>query len=112
MIQSIIAVDLGAYEDAMWFTSAYLIAAASVSPLVGRLSMIFSPGSMILAASIVFAAGALATSQARTFPVFLSGRVLLGVGAGGILTLSLILILQLTSLKRRGLFVGLANAVC
>lgn len=111
MTQSIIAADLDAYENAMWFTSSYLIVMASLSPLIGRLSMIFSPGYLVLVSALFFAAGAVVTSQAQTFGVFIFGRVLTGVGGGGVITLSMILILQLTSKKRRGVFIGLTNAV-
>ncbi|KAK0726956.1 major facilitator superfamily domain-containing protein [Lasiosphaeria miniovina] len=108
--QSTIAADLDAYEYAMWFTSAYMITASSVTPLVGRLAMIFSSGPMILFSALFFSVGALVTSQAQSFVVFILGRVLVGVGAGGIMTLSLILVIQLTSKRRRGLWVGLTNA--
>jgi MFS family permease len=110
MTQSIIAEDLGAYENAMWFTTSYLITAASLAPVVGRLSTIFTPGIMILVSSFIFSAGAIVTSQACTFLVFILGRVLIGIGGAGIMTLSLILVLQLTSKRRRGLFIGLVNA--
>jgi len=110
MTQSTIAADLDAYEGAMWFTSAFLITMASMAPLVGRLAMIFSPGLMTLASSFFFAVGALVTSQAQSFAVFIFGRVLVGVGGAGVMTLSMILVLQLTSKRRRGLFIGLVNA--
>lgn len=110
MTQSTIAADLDAYEGAMWFTSAYLIAVASMAPLVGRLAMIFSPGVMTLASSLFFVVGALVSSQATTFAVFIVGRVLVGIGGAGVMTLSMILVLQLTSKRRRGLFIGLVNA--
>lgn len=110
MTQSTIAADLDAYEGAMWFTSAYLIAVASMSPLVGRLAMVFSPGVMTLASSLFFTVGALVSSQAMSFAVFILGRVLVGIGGAGVMTLSMILVLQLTSKRRRGLFIGLVNA--
>ncbi|KAJ9137432.1 MFS general substrate transporter [Coniochaeta hoffmannii] len=110
MTQSTIAADLNAYEGAMWFTSAYLIAVASMAPLVGRLAMIFSPGLMTLASSLFFVVGALVSSQAMSFAVFILGRVLVGIGGAGVMTLSMILVLQLTSKRRRGLFIGLVNA--
>lgn len=94
----------------MWFTSAYLIAVASMSPLVGRLAMVFSPGVMTLTSSLFFTVGALVSSQAMSFAVFILGRVLVGVGGAGVMTLSMILVLQLTSKRRRGLFIGLVNA--
>jgi MFS family permease len=110
MTQSIIAADLNAYENAMWFTTSYLITTASLAPIVGRLSTIFTPGIMILISSFIFSIGAVVTSQAHTFGVFIFGRVLIGTGGAGIMTLSLILVLQLTSKRRRGLFIGLVNA--
>jgi len=108
--QSKIAADLDAFSEASWFTSTYLIAASSIAPLAGRLSQIFTPRACVFVASIIFAIGGLVTSQARTLSVFLLGRGISGVGAAGILTLSIILILELTGKKKRGLFIGLMNA--
>ncbi|KAK0651589.1 major facilitator superfamily domain-containing protein [Cercophora newfieldiana] len=108
--QGTIAADLDAYENAMWLTSSYLISMSSVAPLVGRFAQQFSPGAMILFSSFFFSLGAIVTSQARSFAVFILGRVLVGVGGGGIMTLSLILVIQLTSKRRRGLMIGLTNA--
>ena len=110
-IQSTIAADLDAYDEAMWFTSSYLITASSVAPLVGRLAMIFSPGAMILFSSLFFSVGALVTSQAHSFALFILGRVLVGIGGGGIMTLTLILVIQLTTKQTRGVWVGVTNAV-
>ncbi|KAK8017946.1 hypothetical protein PG991_007136 [Apiospora marii] len=110
MAQSTIAADLDAYEDAMWFTSAYLIALSSLAPLTGRLASIFSPRLMVLVASLFFAAGGLVTAVAGSFSVFLLGRVLSGMGGSAIMVLAFILVLELTSRRRRGLFVGMVNA--
>lgn len=110
MAQSTIAADLDAYEDAMWFTSAYLIALSSLAPLTGRLASIFSPRLMVLVASLFFAAGGLVTAVARSFGVFILGRVLSGMGGSAIMVLAFILVLELTSRRRRGLFVGMVNA--
>lgn len=110
--QSTIAADLDAYESAMWFTSAYMISVSSVAPLAGRLAMIFSPATMVLLSSACFSVGAVVTAVAPTFAVFILGRVLLGIGSGGIMTLCMILVISLTSKKRRGLWIGLTNAVC
>ncbi|KAL2178100.1 major facilitator superfamily domain-containing protein [Thermothelomyces heterothallicus CBS 202.75] len=108
--QSTIAADLDAYESAMWFTSSYMISMSSVAPLAGRLAMIFSSATMVLLSSSCFAVGAMVTALAPTFAVFILGRVMLGIGSGGIMTLCMILVIQLTSKKRRGLWIGLTNA--
>jgi MFS family permease len=109
MAQSTIAAELDAYEHAMWFTSSYLIAMSSFGPLAGRLAAIFSPRTIILFTSVFFVAGAMLSAAAQSLPVFLLGRVVTGLGGAGIFTTAMILVLELTSRRRRGLFVGLVN---
>ncbi|PSR75949.1 major facilitator superfamily domain-containing protein [Coniella lustricola] len=111
IIQGHVAADLDAYERAMWFTSAYMIVMASASPLAGRLATIFSLATMVLCAAVLFALGAVLSSRAASFAAFVAGRALTGAGGGCIMTLALVLVLQLASRKRRGLFVGMVNAV-
>lgn len=82
---------------------------SSMSPVAGRLSQIFSPRSCIFVATIIFSLGTFITSRAVELPLFLVGRVVTGIGAAGILTLAIILVIELTSKKRRGLFIGLVN---
>lgn len=107
--QSRIAEDLDAFDSASWFTSAYLIAMSSTSPLIARLAQIFSPRYCVLAASIFFAIGGIIASQAASLRIFLLGRAAQGIGGAGILTISFILVLELAEKKRRGLFIGLVN---
>lgn len=82
---------------------------ASIAPLAGRLSQIFPPRACILASATTFALGVLFTSQAPSLSAFLTGRAVTGVGAAGILTGSIIIVLELTDSKRRGLFIGMVN---
>ncbi|KAI4592152.1 hypothetical protein KJ359_011480 [Pestalotiopsis sp. 9143b] len=109
MAQSTIAAELDAYESAMWFTSSYLIAMSSFGPLAGRLAAIFSPRLIILFTSAFFVGGAAISAAATSLSVFLLGRVVTGLGGAGIFTTAMILVLELTSRRRRGLFVGLVN---
>ncbi|KAF6824019.1 MFS multidrug transporter [Colletotrichum plurivorum] len=110
MTQSVIAEELKAYEGAMWFTSSYLISMASLAPLVGRLATIFPPRNLVLPLGGCFAVGGVVTAAARSFWVLVLGRIITGAGGAGIMTLSVILVLELVSKKRRGVFIGLVNA--
>ena len=111
MAQSSIAHDLKVYGAAtMWFTTSYIIAMSCGGPIVGRFAgTILHPRALIVIASTVFAAGGVLTSTADSFSTLVSGRVLSGVGGSGILTLAIILVIQLVSDERRGIFVGLVN---
>ena len=82
---------------------------ASMAPLAGRLSQIFSPRWCIFISTLIFSLGTFVTSLAAGLPIFLVGRAITGIGAAGILTLSIILVIELTTKRRRGLFIGLIN---
>ena len=78
-------------------------------PLVGRLCEIFSSRNYIFASSIVQGIGLLVTSLAPTLWIFLVGRVLTGIGSAAVTPIAIILVTELTSKRRRGLFIGLVN---
>jgi MFS family permease len=108
--QSSIAADLDAFEQATWFTSSYLIAMSSLAPLMGRLSQVFSPRLCMFSSTIVMCAGSIVTALSNTYLVFILGRVLTGAGAAGVLIVAIIIVVQMTSPERRGLYIGLANS--
>ena len=107
--QSDIAGDLDAFEKTSWFTSAYLIAMSALGPLNGKLASVFGPRICIFASTVVLALGSLWTGWARSFEAFIAGRVVTGVGASGIFTVAIIITLELSGSKRRGLAIGLLN---
>lgn len=82
---------------------------SSCSPLAARLAQTFSPRNCIFLASLLFSLGGLVTSQAPDLKAFLVGRAISGGGGAGIMTISFILVLELSGKKRRGLFIGLVN---
>ncbi len=108
-IQSPIAIALGASSEVSWFTSAYLIAITSITPVAGRLCAIFTPRVYLLASIVVQACGLLLTSQARSLGTFLVGRVVTGIGSAAVTPVAFILVTELTSPRRRGLFFGCIN---
>ena len=90
-------------------TDRWQIAMISIMPVAGRLCQIFSSRNYILASIVVQCIGLLVTSLAPTFLVFLVGRAITGIGSAGITPVALILVTELTSKRRRGLFIGLVN---
>lgn len=108
--QSAIAGDLDAFERTSWFTSAYLIAMSALGPLNGKLAAVFTPRITIFASTVLLAIGTITSGLASDFAGFIVGRVFTGVGASGIFTVSIIIVLELTSAKQRGLAIGLLNS--
>jgi len=83
---------------------------SSTSPLNGKLSQILTPRISIFASTIILGIGTLITAFANNFAVFIAGRAVTGVGAAGIYTVSIIIVIDLSTPKRRGLFMGLLNS--
>lgn len=107
--QSDIAEDFDAFSETTWFSSAYLIAMSSVSPLAGRLCQIFTARNYTLFSVGILSVGLFVTAASQSLPVFLFGRALSGCGSAGVMVTSFIFILDLASKRRRGLFIGLLN---
>ncbi|KAL6152998.1 hypothetical protein ACJBU6_08165 [Exserohilum turcicum] len=107
--QSSIAADLDAFENASWFTSSYLIAMSSLAPLMGRLCQVFSPRLCMFFSTMAISIGSIVTCTSMSFEHFILGRVITGAGGGGIFIVASIMAIQMTSPKRRGLYMGLAN---
>lgn len=82
---------------------------SSVTPLAGRLSAIFTARIYVVFSTVLFAFGQFITAGAPNLTIFLLGRVVSGVGSGGLMSATVILALNLASAKRRGLFIGLIN---
>ncbi|KAI5369614.1 Putative major facilitator superfamily, MFS transporter superfamily [Septoria linicola] len=107
--QSAIASELDAFEATSWFTSAFLITMSALGPLNGKLSSLFSPRSCISISALLLALGCLMCAISTDFETFVIGRCVQGVGASGIFTISIIIVLELTGSKRRGLGIGMLN---
>ncbi|ATY65517.1 major facilitator superfamily transporter [Cordyceps militaris] len=110
MIQGQVADDINAHAAASWFTAAYLIPLSSLATVAGRLATIFSPRSLVLPVGALFAAGALLTARATSFAGLVVGRAVAGTGGAGVLGLCVIFVLELTTKRRRGLYIALVNA--
>ena len=94
-----------------WVFSIYMLASTVVMPVFGGLSDRLGRRSPFVAAIVIFCAGSLMAGAATSMPVLVAGRGVQGVGAGGILALSLIIFGDLFHGPRRGQMQGLITAV-
>lgn len=92
-----------------WLATAYLIANAACQPISGRLTDIFGRGPGLVFSNVLFAAGNLICGLAPTANVMILGRVVAGVGGGGLMSISTFLASDLVPLRKRGIVQGLGN---
>ncbi|MGH7318754.1 MAG: MFS transporter [Candidatus Rokuibacteriota bacterium] len=85
-----------------WVFSAYMLASTGVMPVFGGVSDRFGRKGPYLVATVIFCVGSLVAGAAPSMLVLIAGRVLQGIGAGGILALALIIFGDLFPGARRG----------
>jgi EmrB/QacA subfamily drug resistance transporter len=101
-----IADSLGGLRDTSWIMVAYLLAAAVIAPVYGRLGDSRGRRNMLIVAIAVFALGSLACGLAQSLPQLVAGRVLQGLGGGGLMVLSQAIIGELVPPYERVRFQG------
>ncbi|KAM7221713.1 major facilitator superfamily transporter [Rhypophila decipiens] len=92
-----------------WLATAYLIANAACQPLSGRMTDIFGRGPGLVFSNIMFAAGNLICGVAQNEGTVILGRVIAGIGGGGLMSISTFLASDLVPLRRRGVVQGIGN---
>ena len=94
-----------------WAFSIYMLASTVVMPIFGSLSDRLGRRGPFIAATLVFCAGSVTAAAAGSMLVMIAGRGLQGVGAGGIMSLALIIFGHLFGGPRRGQMQGLITLV-
>ena len=94
-----------------WIASAYLIANAAIQPISGRLTDLVSRRTGLIYSSMFFALGHLICGLARTEWVMIFGRVVAGIGGGGMTAICTFLASDIIPLRRRGLWQGFGNVI-
>ncbi|KAI1138877.1 MFS general substrate transporter [Hypoxylon sp. FL0543] len=92
-----------------WLATAYLISNAACQPISGRLTDIFGRGPGLVFSNIFFAAGNLICGLAQDANIMILGRVVAGIGGGGLMSISTFLGTDLVPLRNRGVIQGVGN---
>lgn len=92
-----------------WLASAYLIANSACQPLAGRLTDIFSRRTGLVVSNFLFAAGNLICGLAESQWTMIAGRVVAGMGGGGLMAIGTFVASDLVPLRRRGMIQGIGN---
>ncbi|OIW30314.1 major facilitator superfamily transporter [Coniochaeta ligniaria NRRL 30616] len=92
-----------------WLATAYLIANAACQPLSGRLTDIFGRGNGLVFSNVMFAIGNAICGFSQGEGTMIFGRVVAGIGGGGLMSISTFLASDLVPLRKRGIVQGLGN---
>ncbi|CCU75244.1 unnamed protein product [Blumeria hordei] len=108
----IIALRLrGSAIEAFWAGTSFLLTSTVFQPSYGSLSHIFGRKPLLYIAMSFFTLGAVIAAMSRNLTIMLVGRSWQGLGAGGIISLTEIIVTDLVPLEERGKWFGLISAV-
>ncbi|KAG0304507.1 hypothetical protein BGZ97_001443 [Linnemannia gamsii] len=106
-----IANEFNALNQVPWVGTAYLLTSTAFQPLYGRFSDIFGRKATFLFAIVVFLIGSALCGASQNMTMMIVSRGLSGIGAGGIMSMVMIIITDLVSLRDRGKYQGIIGAV-
>lgn len=98
-------------QQATPIISGFLLGYIAVLPLIGRLSDLASRQRILLFCLSLFVLGSAITALSVELPVLVGGRVLQGIGGGGLVPATLALVADLWPPDRRGTPLGVVGAV-
>jgi MFS family permease len=106
-----VGIGIDALQRATPIISGFLLGYIAVLPLIGRLSDLLDRRRILLGCLVVFVVGSATTALAVELPVLVTGRLLQGVGGGGLVPATLALVADLWPADRRGTPLGVVGAV-
>ncbi|KAG0291872.1 hypothetical protein BGZ96_004774 [Linnemannia gamsii] len=89
----------------------YVITFNAFQGLYGKMSNVFGRKPTVFFAITIFCTGSVLSGVSASMNMFLGARALTGIGAGGIFSLSNIIIADLVSIRDRGKYQGFISAV-
>ncbi len=103
--------DLHGIHLYSWVFSAYLLTSTTTVPIYGKLADLFGRRRIFLIAAGIFLIGSMLSGAAHSMPQLIAFRALQGLGAGGVLPITLTIIGDLYTAGERarvqGLFTGM-----
>jgi MFS family permease len=106
-----VGVSIDALQRATPIVSGFLLGYIAILPLIGRVADLVSRQRVLQICLAIFVLGSVITALATDLPVLVGGRVIQGVGGGGLVPATLALVADLWPVDRRGTPLGVVGAV-
>ena len=101
----------GTAIEAFWSGTSFLLTSTVFQPVLGNFSSIFGRKPIIFISLTIFGVGVIIAATAKNFGVILAGRSIQGIGGGGVITLTEIIVTDLVPLRERGKWFSFISAM-
>lgn len=103
--------DFNGLEHYTWVVTAYLLTSTASTPLYGKISDLYGRRIVFQFAIVTFLIGSLAAGAAQSMSQLIATRALQGLGAGGLMALTFVIIGDIVPPRERGRYQGYFGAV-
>ena len=107
----VITGEFNAGNQASWLSTSYLLTSTAASPLYGRFSDIFGRKTCMIFSLTVFLIGSVLCSAAQSITQLIVFRAISGIGGGAVITLVMVIVSDVVSLRERGTYQGVLGVV-
>jgi EmrB/QacA subfamily drug resistance transporter len=106
-----IVIDLHGLKEYTWVVTAYLLTSTASTPLYGKISDLYGRRVVFQFAIVTFLIGSLLAGAAQNMSQLIATRALQGLGAGGLMALTFVIIGDIVPPRERGRYQGYFGAV-
>lgn len=103
--------DLNGVEIMQWVSTAYILSSTLVMPIYGKLGDLIGRKRLLMAALTLYAAGKVVCGLAVNMGMLISGRLVSGLGGGGLIILSQATLSDVVPPRKLGTYMGVIGAV-
>lgn len=103
--------ELNGVDHMTWVITSYIVSSTIMMPVYGKLSDLFGRKQMLIAAILLFVAGSVVAGLAGTIELLILGRVIQGLGGGGLIILSQAAIADVVPARDRSKYMGAMGGV-
>ncbi|NDE95956.1 MAG: MFS transporter [Actinobacteria bacterium] len=103
--------DFNGLNHYSWVVTAYLLTSTASTPLYGKISDLYGRRPVYQFAIIIFLIGSLLAGAATSMEQLIIFRAIQGLGAGGLMALTFVIVGDIVSPRERGKYQGLFGAV-
>lgn len=103
--------DLNGVEIMQWVSTAYILSSTLVMPIYGKLGDLIGRKRLLMAVLTLYAAGKVVCGLAVNMEMLISGRLISGLGGGGLIILSQATLSDVVPPRKLGTYMGVIGAV-